>query len=474
MRASHAVDQSSSSTGAVARLRELLARRASTAEPVENFAAFEVELAALFADARAEVLGRELERLDPRARVVEINGVACSFVGAYPKQYMTSAGKVPVTRSLFRAPGDDRAVCPMELRAGIVEGFWTPQAAMLSTWTVAHMTSQEAEELFRRAGGMTPSRSALDRLPKDLSSRFEARRDSIVEAVSRAEEIPENAATVGVSIDGVYLPMREGDGKASRDRARAKGKTGSGPTGFREVGNATLTLYDAEGERLKTCYVGRMPEAGMVTVKAMIAGELERVLRRRPELTVVGVADGAKANWTWMDAILPPGADQVLDYFHAVEHLKEALDAGWGAGTPKAKAMFEKLRHLLLEAHNGADSVINHVAYLHRKKPRSRKLANELRFFRRHRHRMRYARMQSERLPVGSGEVEAANKTLVGVRMKRSGARWCPDGGQAVLTFRALAKSRRFDAVWSRLISPYRVDVFECGNVIRLGAGARR
>ena len=59
----------------------------------------------------------------------------------------------------------------------------------------------------------------------------------------------------------------------------------------------------------------------------------------------------------------------------------------------------------------------------------------------------------SASIAIGSGVVEAANKTLVTQRMKRSGMRWRIVGGQAVLTFRALIKSGRFERAWKALIS---------------------
>ncbi len=73
-------------------------------------------------------------------------------------------------------------------------------------------------------------------------------------------------------------------------------------------------------------------------------------------------------------------------------------------------------------------------------------------FFRNHRHRMDYAAAVVAGFPIGAGSVEAANKVLVTVRMKRSGQRWGSDGGQGVLTFRSLLKSGRFDRAWAALI----------------------
>ena len=64
-----------------------------------------------------------------------------------------------------------------------------------------------------------------------------------------------------------------------------------------------------------------------------------------------------------------------------------------------------------------------------------------------------YHALKEEGIAIGSGVVEAANKTLVTQRMKRSAMRWRIVGGQAVLTFRALIKSGRFERAWKALIS---------------------
>ena len=79
---------------------------------------------------------------------------------------------------------------------------------------------------------------------------------------------------------------------------------------------------------------------------------------------------------------------------------------------------------------------------------------------------MQYAAAKAHNLPIGSGVVEAACKTLATQRLKRSGMRWRHPGGQAILTFRALAQSDRFDAAWSLLSSTYRKTVELPENVV--------
>ena len=79
---------------------------------------------------------------------------------------------------------------------------------------------------------------------------------------------------------------------------------------------------------------------------------------------------------------------------------------------------------------------------------------------------MDYARLRAQNLPIGSGVIEATCKTLVTQRMKRSGQRWTNDGGQAILTFRALAQSDRFDAAWKLISAEYKNDVSLPKNVL--------
>src|SRR5207247_7918628 len=165
---------------------------------------------------------------------------------------------------------------------------------------------------------------------------------------------------------------------------------------------------------------------------------------QKPSLRVVKVADGAKDNWTYLDHHLPEGPG-IVDFYHATEHLKPALEAAYGETSPKALAQFTKLREVLLEERRGAAKVIRALVHLRDTHRRKKRIATELRFFRRNRHRMRYAEWKAKKLPIGSGVVEAACKTLVTQRMKRSGMRWREEGGQAILTLRALAQSDRFE-----------------------------
>ena len=217
-----------------------------------------------------------------------------------------------------------------------------------------------------------------------------------------------------------------------------------------EVGCGTLTLYDVDGERLATRRFARMPECGKASLKQSLKGGLQALLGKWPDLSLVKVADGARDKWTFLSGALPDGVE-VLDYFHGVEHLSRALAAAYGESFREYQRMHERLRHKLRDNEDGVEQVIRSLRHLAGKPPRSKILRTELAYFRKNRGRMRYAAVAAEGLPIGSGVVEAACKTLASARMKRSGMRWGEDDGQAILTSRSRQQSGEFDMTWNLL-----------------------
>ena len=153
------------------------------------------------------------------------------------------------------------------------------------------------------------------------------------------------------------------------------------------------------------CPSRRMPEPKKATLKTMLSAELDTVLGRRPDLQVVTVADGAHDNWRYLD-VLAPEATAVVDFYHAAEQLKSALDARYGENDARGRAQFHKLRHLLLDDPDGVEKVIRALDYQRKKFPRRTRIGEVLRYFRRNRHRMRYADTQARHLPICYGRCE--------------------------------------------------------------------
>lgn len=430
--------------------------RQTWAQQVPDLETFEQGLMRHLMAVGREVLADELARYDVVAKQVRVEGVVCGQALVAPATYMTTSGVVSVQRHCYRPAGHGtRHVCPLELRAGIVAGYFTPAAARQAGYVTAHLPPASGAELFAELGGQQPSASSLERLPKDLSARWEAHRTEWEARLRTQEAVPPEALTLAVALDGVMAPMRAGP-------QRAADKQPKGPQGYREVGCGTVSLYDDQGERLQTVRYARPPEKSKVSLRGQLQAEVQAVRALAPRLRVVKLSDGAPAHWDYLKRLeLGPGSLvenwEVIDYFHACDHLHHALTLVWGEGTPKGRAEFERLKTLLKEADDGAQRVIQHLAY-RRAQARGTKragLAKELRYFRKQRQRMHYATYLRQHLPIASGVVEAACKTLVTQRLKQSGMRWSPVGAQAILTLRSLIQSARWSAAWELLRQSY-------------------
>jgi hypothetical protein len=99
-----------------------------------------------------------------------------------------------------------------------------------------------------------------------------------------------------------------------------------------------VLYYDRFGERLVTRRMAQMPETNKATLKSQLTAQVMGALIQRPDVRVVKVADGAADNWTYLGDTLPVDAE-VLDFYHAVDHLSDALHAAyvakasWAGGT---------------------------------------------------------------------------------------------------------------------------------------------
>ena len=304
----------------------------------------------------------------------------------------------------------------------------TRPAGKLVAYMVSQCPPREAGRIFDRTDSMAPSVSSMQRLMGDLHWAWQGIEADALEEIRAGEEIPSGAASVSVSLDGAMVLLRPGEGPG-----------GDGPDrNWREAACGTLSFHDAKGVRLSTISSGRMPQGGKTALKRWLAQECSHVLRRRPDLTVLAIADGSADNWAFLSGLMPDA---------------EALDFFQHAASPGA--WFRRWRRVLRDE---PDGVIRLIRAIRGQRERSgnetarQELTRVLNYFCEHRHRMRYHELRAQGLVIGSGIVEAANRTQIAERLKRSGMRWGIAGGQAVLTFRTLVTSGRFDCAWDRIM----------------------
>jgi hypothetical protein len=169
----------------------------------------------------------------------------------------------------------------------------------------------------------------------------------------------------------------------------------------------------------------------------------------------LGIADGAHDNWSFLEQHT---TRQLLDYFHAAEYLPHLAMAAYPGKTDQAKReqWLHEQQHRLNHESGAVDALIAEAERLTRKTSLGKSVQDNLQaaltYFANQRARMDYAQQVAENLPIGSGVIEAACKTLVKQRLCGAGMRWKHQGAKIVLSLRALVQSTgRWTQFWDKI-----------------------
>ncbi len=264
---------------------------------------------------------------------------------------------------------------PVDESLGLVDGYLTVPAAYRALLVMDHCTPRDAAKLFGKLGGMNPSSSHLRRLLVTAGDLWKEKGQAALDEIREAKPVPSEAVSFAVSLDGVMVALRPDEHEEAC---------------WREASCGTISFHDADGNRLETLYYAQMPETGKTTLKAQITEEVEHIRKVRPDLQIVAVADAAADNWTFLEKLRPD--EQVVDFFHACEHLSDVADHA------VATDWYDKYRAVLRDDANGIDKVIRAIRHLRDKATTTaalKDLERELKFFRKHRRRMRYASLNA-------------------------------------------------------------------------------
>lgn len=167
------------------------------------------------------------------------------------------------------------------------------------------------------------------------------------------------------------------------------------------------------------------------------------------ENRLVFITDGAQ----WIHNYLTdrfPDAIHILDYFHALEHLTDFAKLNF-SDTIRRKNWVKDQKGELLEG--SAKTVLDNLLKLRNLSNDAKKRRTSLvEYYKNNMARMDYKLFRSQGLMIGSGPMEAAHRTVIQTRMKRSCQRWTPVGAQAMLNLRVIRESNRWDCVSSILM----------------------
>lgn len=441
---------------------------ASVGPAVPDFAEGEKELMKLTAALESKSLGSMLAALDPTAPRIEIGGVVYRRLNQKAEcTYCALRAEVIVDRHLYRKEGvrNGPTVVPLDLRAGIVDARYTPAAAVAFARLAQAMPSREAEATCESLHVLPYSRSEHFRMGVEMGSRWDDLRDKVESSLVTEMKLDPAAKAVSVAVDRVSMAMAEPRPPTPKDIEN--GVKNPVSVELRMAFSAVWTLYDADGMPLQAVRYAHVPTGGAQDMERCLARDLGVLLARLPDLRLVTLADGAPEMQSILDRVVVGRkvVAQLVDFWHVAEHLGEAIVS---VGRFKDDLLTD-WKIDLLERDEAIDDIFDilrewSMEYMLQpieKMPKG--LYDALTYLDNNRDRMRYATVHKAGLPVGSGTVEATGKTIVEVRMKRSGSRWVERerGPQALLGLRALATSepKRWGAAAAHILASYKKHV---------------
>jgi len=373
---------------------------------------------------------KALEKFDTDGANIKLGEITLTSKGQVFQTYQTPYGAVSVGRHLYQSSRGGKTFCPLEKDARIILTSTPKLAKMVSSKYVNH-GSTKVERDFAENHSRVISRAYIKDLGDFVGSLAQGKEEKWEYELP---ELKSTVKTISVSIDGTCMLLCN--------------------KGWREAMTGTISLYDIVGERLHTIYLGATPEYGKALFKERFDRELMRLKDKYKHVLYIGLADGAKDNWSYLKGHTDI---QVLDFWHASEYVVKASNAIF----PKKKDQESREEwvktnlHDLKHKHGAARKCINEMEKQKKgvkEKNRKEKLESSITYFKNNYTRMNYGRCVNENLPIGSGVCEAACKTLIKERLCASGMRWKESGASAIITLRAIHMTEnRWDQFWEKI-----------------------
>ena len=372
-----------------------------------------------------------LQRFDADGSPIVMGDVKWTAKRFDNKTYQTPFGPVLIKRYMYQTSRGGKTYCPLDSAARIIRSA-TPRFAQIVSNKYAHLNApsvcRDLEANHRRA----IAHSYLQNVADEVASIAAAKEESWHYATPKLDEAIE---TISLSLDGAMLLMKD--------------------DGWREAMVGSLSLYDTEGERRHSIYIGAAPEYGKERFFKRFEQEIAHVKKLYPKAHYLGVADGAKDNWSFLEKHTKT---QILDFFHATEYLAKVADAAYPAktGKPERQQWLKARCHQLKHEPGAAGELLAEMKRLSRRKRLSKATRENLdaaiTYFENQLSGMDYAANIEASLPIGSGVTEAACKMLIKQRFCCSGMRWKEKGLKAVLSLRALVQTGgRWEQFWKKI-----------------------
>jgi len=347
------------------------------------------------------------------------------FVGYRPRQVVSLLGPVTLERAYYHCPDCGASCVPYDQQAGLGSAAASPGVAKAACRLGIEVPFGQAATMLCELCGVRLSESSVAR----LTGRAGARADALEQEQAQRHEdwsSPPEAPVVGRlynSADGAMVHTLEK---------------------WQEVKTQVCYWKDVQGNH-QARYRCRLEG-----IEDFVAHAFALASRYGLEKCRQSVLIGDGAAWIWER--LGPVFDeaiQIVDWYHAMEHVWSCAKAVHGEGT-SACQNWGKAKETLLWEGQGA-SLREELQNEHdrlRSGCKRAALKALMTYLHNQGSRLDYPRFRDQGLDIGSGTVESACRHVVQSRMKRAGTRWSLPRAQAVLSLRCCRLNGQWEDFW--------------------------
>lgn len=423
-----------------------------------------------------QVVQQQSQREGSPARRQGSCGHRQRLVGTRPRQMVTLFGPVTFQRAYSQClPGDDpmpesgqqqcrHGEAPFDDHWAMTGQRSSPGVQKAVSYLSAHLTHEGTAEALSHLLPLQMSPRQVGNISHPIGEALQHEEDQQVQALlqrgagkhtseaERQEERGKPIRRLSIELDGVLARVRRGSVPMEPGEQERDGDV------YREIKVGAVFVGESGRERSKLAPGVFVDQPGPIQYTARrcsaeeFAPQLYALAHRlglRRAKQVVIVADGARWIWRLVEEQFP-GAVQMVDEYHARQHVWDVARVAFATEPEQrdvwAGTVIAELTEGRIEA---VIAAIEHLPALSPEPGKARSVPDiEADYFRRNAERMRYPVFRAQGMHLGSGIAEAACKTVVSTRAKRSGMRWTPQGLDAILALRTCVLNGSFDQHW--------------------------
>jgi hypothetical protein len=365
------------------------------------------------------------------------------------KSLLTALGRVELRRPYYLCSHCQKGQFPLDQQLDVEDNQLSPGVRRMLAVVGSEVSFVRGQEQMGLLAGLEVTAKAVERTAEAIGEDIAAQEQALIgQAHQLSLPLPtgDPIPTMYIQMDGTQVPV-----VASETQGRA-GRSEGQPSRTREAKLGcvfTQTAVDQDGyairEESSTTYTGAIETAEefgrRIFTEAWLRGW------ERAEWKVI-IADGA--DWIWnLSEVLFPGAIQIVDLYHAREHLWDLARLFWPADPALQKRWVQRyLRWLERGQIPRLVQAIRKVA--EDRSDLAETFQKEAAYFEKNAERMRYPLFRSQGLFVGSGVIEAGCRTVIGSRLKQSGMFWTVRGANAMIALCCSRSSGEFDEYWEK------------------------